>query len=144
MRNRAVTTPHQPSHHKRSWGRALLSAMGFVFLAACGDDSAGPEARPSYTITAGACGKLVFHENLGADSASAIQKFEARTTTKYGAGRFTLEPQLLEVVDRHGNVPEPRFYALQLINHETGAIEYSPVDVITTGGDLFRLVWCLD
>jgi len=122
-------------------GRIVVLCTVTVLLAACGEDRAGPETGPTYRVTAGPCGHLVFVENVGADSAAAVDAMWARTAEKHG--EITLELRRLEVVDRHGNVPEARFYALYFRDAESGHF-VSASYVITTEGDLFRLQWCPD
>lgn len=143
MRYPGASTPLPASPGGLTFARVILLCTGLVFLAAC-SDTKGPEAVPSYTITAGACGKVIFAENLGADSASAVQAVEARKAARYRPGKVALEATSLEVVDRHGNAPEPKFYALHVLAMETGSLEESVSDVITTKGDLFMLQWCSD
>lgn len=118
--------------------------VGFAFLAACDGNRTGPEDPRAYRITDGACGDVVFVENLGTDSASAVQTVEARKAEEYGQGAVTLEAYRLEVVDQHGNVPEPKFCALRVLDAQTGSLVHSVSEVITTEGDLFSLRWCPD
>lgn len=124
--------------------RALVLCTGFLFLSACDGNRTGPGEPRVYRITDGACGDVVFVESLGVDSASAFDTVEARKTEEYGQGDIMLEAYALEVVDERGNVPEPDFYALRVLEAGTEMLVHSVSDVITTEGDLFGLRWCPD
>ena len=144
MRYSCALTRHRALARGRSVGRAFVLCTGLVFLTACDGSRTGPEASGAYRITDGACGVVVFVENLGADSATAVEMVEARKANAYGQGEIVLEAHALEVVDEHGTVPEPDFYALRVLEAGTGVLVHSVTDVITTDGDLFGLQWCPD
>mgnify|MGYP006283915879 CR=1 FL=1 len=115
-----------------------------VLLCACDHDPNSPEAEWAYQVTSGACGHLVYAEKLGPDSASALGVVEARKIEAYGEGGFALEPCRLQVVDRYGEIPQERFYAIRVLDAETGTHLHSVSEVIATDGDLFTLAWCPD
>lgn len=144
MKQPGQLTPHLALRRGSILGRTVLLCAGLAFLAACGEDRTGPET-PSYRITDGpACGDVVFAESLGADSAAAFHAMQARKAEQFGEGEITLELHRLEVVDRRGNVPEPRFYAVFVLEAGSGSLMHSVAEVITTEGDLFHLFWCPD
>lgn len=122
---------------------AMLCAS-LVILASCNENGVGPEKPLAYSITKGACGEVVFAERIGVDSISAIMVIETRKSEQYGEGKVKLDPFSLEVVDNHGNAPEPDFYALRVLDATTGGLLHSVSEVITTDGDLFKLWWCPD
>jgi hypothetical protein len=121
-----------------------MLGAALLVLVSCGENSVGPERRLTYRIVAGACGKVVFAESIGVDSASAIAVVEARKAKQYGEGKVLLDPFPLEVVDEHGAPPGPNFYALRVLDADTEVPVHSVSEVVTTDGDLFKLWWCPD
>lgn len=122
----------------------LLLSLGTALLSTCDTSGAGPKEQDAYQITEGACGRVVFAESIGADSSSAAEVVEAQKIEEYGQDKITLEAYVLEVADDDGNVPEPEFYALRVLDAETGHLVHSVSEVITDEGDLFKLLWCPD
>jgi hypothetical protein len=123
---------------------AVLLCVGLVLLASCTGNGTGPEVALTYQITEGACGNVVFVESIGTDSATALAAVEARKTEQFGEGAVRLDVYPLQVVDRHGDPPQHRFYAVRVEDAESGMLVHSVAEVITTGGDLFSLQWCPD
>lgn len=79
---------------------------------------------------------------VGTDSASAIAMIAAQQTEAHGS-RAVVQPHRIEVRDRNGKTPDPRFYLLNVIDSETGIFMHG-AGVITTRGHLFHLHWCPD
>ena len=123
-----------------------LTALAAALLipSSCEDDPSTVEDPAAFTITSGACGDLIFQENLGPDSATAVAEIERRTVEQYPSIEVALELFGVEVVDEEGQVPEPRFYGVLVRDADTGSQFVSPVDVFNTLGDLFWLRWCPD
>ena len=104
----------------------------------------GLSESEAYQITEGACGEVVFVENLGPDLASAIEVLEERKIEQLGGGQLRLETYRLEVVDRNGNTPQEEFHAVRVLEGDTQFLAHSVVEVVTSDGDLFHLEWCPD
>jgi len=122
----------------------VLLSIIVVVLCACEQNLNSPEAEWAYQVTSGACGHLMFAEKLGPDSASAWETVKARKIEAYGEGGLALETYLLQVIDQDGEVPQERFYAIRVLDAETGTHLHSVSEVIATNGDLFTLDWCPD
>ena len=129
---------------RRHLQRLTLLAAAVLIPSACEDDPSTVEDPVAFTITRGACGDLIFQENLGPDSASAVAEIERRRTGQFGIDEILLELFEVEVVDEDGVVPEPRFYGVLIRDAVTGSQFASPVDVFSTVGDLYWLRWCPD
>lgn len=125
-------------------GRAASMLTMVALLSACRTSLIGPELSPTYRIVAGACGDVVFAESVGVDSASAVTAIELRKAEKHGAGKVMVELHPLQVVDQNGNPPHPNFYALYIVDAESGMLAHSVYEAITNAGDLFHLRWCPD
>ena len=117
------------------WSLALL-------VAACDGSPVGLVKPENYQITEGACGEVIFVNKLGPDLASAIGILEERKIEQFGDVR--LETYRLEVMDQNGDVPQKEFYAVRVLEGDTGSLAHSVVDVVTSDGDLFHLEWCPD
>lgn len=115
-----------------------------MIIAACTDDGVAPEEPITFLIVEGACGEVTFSESIGVDFAAALTVIEMRKVEQFGEDQAVLEPFLLQVVDEHGNPPEPDFYAIRVLDADTGHHVHSVTEVITTDGDLFILLWCPD
>ncbi|MFO8175805.1 MAG: hypothetical protein R6T96_16090 [Longimicrobiales bacterium] len=115
-----------------------------VILLSCTNEGVGPREPLTFVVTEGACGTVEFAERIGVDFASAMKVVEDRKAEQYGEGRVILDPRPLEVVDENGNPPEPDFFALWVLDADTGFLVHSVLEVITTDGDLFTLKWCPD
>ena len=98
---------------------AALAAT-LVVMSACEDDPTTVESPVAFTITSGACGDLIFQENLG-DSASALAEIESRTAEQFPTLELAFALFKVEVVDEDGQVPEPRFYGVLLRDAVTGS-----------------------
>ena len=122
----------------------LLPALALVLFAGC--DLAGGSQRSAlaYRITDGACGEIVFVENLADDFDSAFQMIEAQKVEEYGRENVTLEVRELGVVDSQGETPRAEFYAVHVLSADNGTHLHSVSEVISSDGDLFHLVWCPD
>lgn len=122
-----------------------LPIVAFMLMAgACAKGVTEGEDLSRYVVVSGACGKLFFVEDLGADSASALAVVAARKAQQYGAGTTALEPFALAVVDKQGNVPPNRFYGIMVRDAQSSSLLHSVVEVISTIGDLYLLSWCPD
>lgn len=131
---------------RRAAGLCRPVALGaaLALLASCGDDNVGPEDPLTYQVVTGACGKVVFIEKVGGDLESALAVVEARIGESHAAGDVKLELTRLEVADGRGASPAGEFYLVLVLDPDTEELLYSASDVVTTGGDLFRLQWCPD
>lgn len=129
-------------------GLALLFCVNCLFVASCDLISSGSEAPSeepkTYRVTEGACGAVVFVESIGSDSSSAAKTVEEQEFKRHGHNNVVLEAHSLEVVDKDGVAPEDEFYAIRVLNTETGLSVHSVSDVITSEGDLYNLLWCPD
>ena len=124
--------------------RLPIVALTAMLSAACARGVTEGEDLSRYVVVSGACGRLFFVEDLGADSAAALTVVAARKDQQYGAGTTALEPFALGVVDKQGNVPPERFYGILVKGAQSGTMLHSVVEVISTIGDLYRLSWCPD
>lgn len=144
----AMSHPSLVTHHAAPRAmtglRAAPLCAAVVLAAACTGVGVGPETPLSYRILEGACGDVLFVESIGTDSASALAEVEARKAEWFGDGEVVVAPYALEVVDEHGNPPSARFYALEVLDADTGTRLHSVSEVITTDGDLFHIDWCPD
>jgi hypothetical protein len=122
----------------------VVVALLALVIAACSDDGVAPEEPLTFLIVEGACGNVIFSESIGVDFASALTVIETRKVEQFGEDQVVIDPFLLQVVDEHGNPPEPDFYAIRVLDAETGHHVHSVTEVITTDGDLFILWWCPD
>ncbi|MEX2471209.1 MAG: hypothetical protein WEA34_03460 [Gemmatimonadota bacterium] len=122
-------------------GLGLLWSFGFL-VAACDGSPVGLFKPEVYQITEGACGEVVFLENLGLDLASAIEILKERKIEQFGD--VALETYRLELMDQSGNTPQGVFHAVRVLEGDTPLLAHSVVDVVTSDGDLFHLEWCPD
>jgi hypothetical protein len=97
----------------------------------------------SYQITDGACGEVIFEENIGTDSLSAVETIRQRKVEFFGHSNFMIESTQLKVKDQNGNVPEEKFFGLHILDEDSLHL-HSVSEVITNEGDLFNLSWCPD
>lgn len=142
MRFLSTLILHQAFRSATNLGVALLLSFAVAILSAC--DSHSAEESLTYRVTDGACGDVVFVERIGIDSTSAFKTIEARKIDQYGRDDVRIEAYPLEVVDMDGNVPDPEFYGLRVLDVDTRTLLHSVSEVITSEGDLFNLMWCPD
>jgi len=103
-----------------------------------------PTEQPiSYQITDGACGEVIFEENIGTDSLSAVETIRQRQVEFFDHSNFMIESTQLKVQDGNGKVPEEKFFALHILDEDSLHL-HSVSEVITNEGDLFNLSWCPD
>jgi hypothetical protein len=121
-----------------------MLGAALMILVSCSENGVGPDKPLTYSIVAGACGEVIFAESIGVDSASAMAVIEARKAKQYGEGKVVLDLYPLEVVDEHGVPPQAAFYAVHVLDPDTEGLVHSVSEVVATGGDLFKLVWCPD
>jgi hypothetical protein len=125
--------------------RAVPVCVVLAFVTACSEDSGtDPDTTRRFTVVAGACGVVEFKEVIGTDSASAVAVIESRSAELFGKDTLTIEPQRLEVIDKDGNTPDARFYAIGVLDPDTRQHVISLSDVVTTRGERYQLHWCLD
>lgn len=123
---------------------ALLLSLGFLPSSACDTNSTESVESLIYQVTNGACGEIVFVEKVGVDFSSAFGIVEARKLEVYGRDELTLKAYALKVIANDGSVPDMEFYAIRVLSAQTGTHLHSVSEVITSRGDLFKLVWCPD
>jgi hypothetical protein len=121
--------------------RVVVLGAALISLISCSESSVGPAEPLTYSIVAGAFGEVVFAESIGVDSASAMAVIEARKAKLFGEGKVTLGLFPLEVVDEHGTPPRADFYAVHVRDANTELLVHSVAEVVTTDGDLFKLLW---
>ncbi len=97
----------------------------------------------SYLITDGACGEVIWEENIGTDPLSAVETIRQRKIEFFGHSNFMIESTQLKVEDENGMVPEEDFFALHILDEDSLHL-HSVSEVITNGGDLYNLSWCPD
>jgi hypothetical protein len=79
--------------------RILLSSAGILLIAAaCRGTGTAPDELEVYRVIRGACGKVVFSEAIGTDSASAFRAVEARKIAEHGIGSVRLPNGLSRAV----------------------------------------------
>lgn len=129
----------------RSRGRGLLPAVLLCAAAsACGSPTDPQPGIPIYDIVEGACGRVLFDEHVGPDSAAVLAEVRRRKVEEFGEGGFVLDLLPLSVVDDDGVAPEERFYGVEVLDPAGGTHLHSVHEVLTTRGDLFILSWCPD
>lgn len=122
----------------------VLPVLALFILVGCDLAGASHQHAPTYRVTDGACGEIVFEEHLAADFDSAIQLIEAQKVEQYGRENVSLEVHELGVVDSNGETPGAEFYAVHVLSAESGTHLHSVSEVVSSNGDLFRLMWCPD
>jgi hypothetical protein len=102
-------------------------------------------------ITRGACGTISYIEKIGRNYNDAFAELEKRKKYEYteycpGApcAQIELEPYEIEVMYKNNKIPRERFFAIQILDKDTGIGLQSVQDVITTKGDLYWINWCPD
>ncbi len=144
MRHRPTLTGHTAVARGLNSCLTLLLCLGIVPLSACDAHGTASDEPLTYRVTEGACGDVVFVERIGSDATSAFETIEAQKVDQWGRDNVRIEAYALDVVDADGNVPTRSFYALRVLNADTGTHLHSVSEVITSDGDLFRLMWCPD
>ena len=122
----------------------LLPALALLLLAGCDLAGESQQHALTYRVTDGACGEIVFEENLAADLDAAIQLIEAQKVEQYGRENVSLEVRELGVVDSNGETPRAGFYAVHVLDAESGTHLHSVSEVISSSGELYHLLWCPD
>src|SRR5919108_71968 len=80
----------------------LVFAAGCCALFSCGTGT-GPEPVPTYRVTEGACGDVVFAEMIGPDFTSAFNVVKDRKVRQLQRSDLVLEVYELEVVAGGGS-----------------------------------------
>lgn len=106
-------------------------------------EEATAEQPISFQITNGACGEVIFEENVGTDSLSAVETVRQRKVEFFGHSNFMIESTLVKVEGENGNVPSEKFYALHILDEDSLHL-HSVSEVITNEGNLYILDWCTD
>ena len=130
----------------------LLIILIYVFLASCGDSILESSYEPGTTFKVSkSCGEVVFREKLSVNFSKALEELERRKTEEYSkscpespCAEIYLEVYKLEVEDADGNHPKEDFFAVRVLEKESGVLLESVNDVITTSGNLFWRSWCPD
>ncbi len=109
------------------------------------------ENQTELLITGYGCGSITFIEHIGNDFISAFRELEKRKAVEFSrycpddpCAEVELEPFEIEVVDKNNNKPPEKFFAIKVLDKNTGMLLHSVSEVITTRGDLFRMNWCPD
>ena len=123
---------------------SLVIVIGVIFSCAkiVGEETT-TEQPISYQVTDGACGEVIYEENIGTDSLSAVETVRQRKVEIFGHGNFMIESTQLKVEDEKGNVPEEKFFALHILDEDSLHL-HSVSEIITNEGDLYSLSWCPD
>lgn len=123
---------------------SLVIVTGVIFSCSkiAGEETTA-EQPMSYQIIDGACGEVIFEENIGTDSLSAVESIRQRKVEFFGHNNFMIESTQLKVKDEKEIVPEEKFFALHILNEDSLHL-HSVSEVITNEGDLFNLRWCPD
>lgn len=98
---------------------------------------------PTFKLTNGACGHVVFREHLGTDLDSAVSVIKSREVAM-GGGNLSFELVALEVEDRLGSIPATSFFGVRVLDADTGRSLRSLFHVASTSGDMYILAWCPD
>lgn len=123
---------------------SLVIVIGVIFSCAkIVREETITEQPISYQVTDGACGEVIYEENIGTDSLSAVETIRQRKVEIFGHGNFMIESTQLKVEDEKGNVPEEKFFALHILDEDSLHL-HSVSEVITNEGDLYSLSWCAD
>lgn len=121
---------------------AIISNIVFSCTKITGEETTN-EQPISYQITDGACGEVIFEENIGTDSLSAVETIRQRKIEFLGHNNFMIESTQLRVEDENGIVPNEEFFALHILDEDSLHL-HSVSEVITNEGDLYNLSWCPD
>ena len=143
----ACTSPAEPlgepDPHEGANDRYILLQKQYTF-------DAGLQGQ-RYRVVEGACGYVVGKQKMGVDFDSAFSLYEAQKVEKLRSGcpnipcyDVAVEPHVLKVVDEDNSAPETDFYAMWVINRETGILVGTVNDVLTSEGNLFTIQWCPD
>jgi|AntRauTorcE11897_2_1112592.scaffolds.fasta_scaffold14691_2 hypothetical protein len=121
---------------------AIIASVIFSCSKITGEETT-TEQPISYQITDGACGDVIFEENIGTDSLSAVETIRQRKVEFFDHSNFVIESTQLKVEDENGIVPEEKFFALHILDEDSLHL-HSVSEVITNDGDLYNLSWCSD
>ncbi len=130
-------------------------ALASLLIPACkhntATDNKNVPSPPEYKITQGACGSVLYRENLAATLEIAFDSLKTRKVEEYSkycpaAPCYNVELDYfkIEVVDQDSVTPSEQFYAVRVLDKATGMQVQSVSDVITTKGNLFTILWCPD
>ena len=106
----------------------------------------GAEATPSFRATSGVCGRVFFVKKIAADYQSAMLEMQrgvsASDPRSPCAGKAGCRLESFEI-GVEGN-PGTHFYALKLVDTQTGKQAAGVGQVISSDGRLFGIHWCPD
>lgn len=104
--------------------------------------STEPNVDARYEIVHGVCGTLTYQGRIGIDDEMALRVLEAQKREQYTG--VELDVFEITVVDENGDVPNPSFYAVRVVDRSSGHIVHGLHEVITSNGALYHIQWCPD
>jgi len=132
---------------------ALISFVIVILCSSCRENepinSPVISSPPQYKIVKGACGVVIYQENLGADYEAALKELEKikseyflKSCPNAPCYEIILESFLLEVVDENNVKPTVQFNAIRVLDKKTKMLLHSVSEVITSDGNLYIISWC--
>ena len=124
--------------------RVSVLAVLCAFVPSSGAEKA--DAVISFQVTTGACGSVTFVRKVANDYDSAISEMQRSLSISNPPEQCTvkagcrLEPFEIGVAGSPGR----RFYALRVVDTQTGRQAHGVSQVVTSDGQLFNLRWCPD